>query len=61
MNINVYAAHQWSGDKFHLVGDDGKEYGYICSSPEWDEKTINCAHYHMKQLHGIDKVTFHLV
>lgn len=61
MNIKVHVAHKWSGDSFHLIGDDGKGYGYICSSPDWNEATIASAHRHMKQFYGMDDVTFELV
>ena len=61
MNIKVHPVHQWSGSSFHLVGEDGKGYGYICSHVDWDESTIACARRHMKQFYGMDGVEFELI
>lgn len=61
MNIKVHMAHKWSGPSFHLVGEDGKGYGYICSNVDWDEPTIACARRHMKEFYGVDDVTFELM
>lgn len=61
MNIKVYPAHKWSGHSFHLVGENGKGYGYICSHIDWDESTVASARRHMKEFYGVDDVTFELV